>query len=90
VQAAVHPRSVVDRISHVFEVFKDDYWVRELRHPFDYLTRYFVQAIVNVVPLLSLHDGFKRFLACFLYPLPLREETVALFLDFRVFDHHRV
>jgi hypothetical protein len=45
---------------------------------------------VNVVALLCLDDCFKRSLSSVLHPLSLREELVALFVDFGILEHHGV
>jgi len=90
VKTAVHSRSVVNRVSHVFEVFKDDEWSWKLRHPLDYVPRHFVQTVVNVVPFFSLHDRLKGGLIGLLHPLSLGEKLVALFFDRWILEHHGV
>jgi len=90
VQAAVHPRAVVKTVSHVFEVFKDDDRILELRDPPDHVTRHFVELVVNEVPLLLLHDRLEGGLPGFLHPLALREVLVTTAFDVRVVEDKRI
>jgi hypothetical protein len=80
-QPPVHPRAVVDGISHVLEIFKKHYRSRELRNPIDYLPRHLVQTIVNVVAFLCLYDRFKPSLPSGLHPLSLGEKLVSPLFD---------
>ncbi|AGB39336.1 hypothetical protein Natoc_3618 [Natronococcus occultus SP4] len=90
VQTSVHPRPVIDGLSHLFEVFKDDYRSQKLRDPFDNVPRDFVQAIVNVVTFFSLHARLERGLVSFLHPLALGEKRVTLLFHRRILEHHGV
>jgi len=90
VEATVHSRAVVDGVSHVFEVFKDKYRSRKLRHPFDYSTRDLVQTVVNVVAFFSLDDCLKRGLPDCLHPLALGKKLVASFFHRWILEHDRV
>ena len=89
-QAAVHSCSVIDGVSHVFEVFKNEYRVVELRDPTIHVTRYFVEVVVNEVSFFRADNSLERGLADFLHSLTLREELVANTLDVRVLNDHRV
>jgi hypothetical protein len=90
VQATIHPRSIINGVSHVFEVFKDDYWSRKLRNPLDHFPRHFVQTVVNVVLFFSLRDCLERGLPGFLHPFALGETRMALFFHRWILEHNRV
>jgi len=90
VQAAVHSRAVVDVVSHVVEVFKDNNRALELRDPFDYTPRHFVQSVVNIVTFLGLDGCLERSLVGRLHPFPLREELVALSLHICIVEDDRI
>src|SRR6056297_1847336 len=47
VQASVHPRTVVDTLAHLFEVFKDDARLLELTAPLHDVPRHLVESVTD-------------------------------------------
>jgi hypothetical protein len=90
VQASVHPRTVVDTVAHLFEVFKDDVRLLELTAPLYDVSRHLVESVTDEPFLTPFERGVYAVLPCVLDALPHREVAMALELDFGEVDDQRV
>ena len=90
VQASVHPRTVVDTVAHLFEVFKDDTRILELLAPHHDVTTHLVESVADEPFFAPFQRVVHTRLPRLLHALPHREVAVALKLDFGKVDNQRV